>query len=69
MWTVGFRVHSALRGALTCTLAAAKLTREREGSWVEERKDANGPASGNGGRDGLGREKRRLFRGGVVSWA
>jgi len=44
--------------------AAAKLTREYEGSWV---KDANGPESGNDGRDGLGTDgKRRLFRGGVL---
>ena len=41
---------------------AAKLTREREGSWVE---DANGPESGNGGRDGLG-GREALFRGGVL---
>lgn len=38
---------------------AAKLTREREGSWVE---DANGPESGNGGRDGLGRARSVVSR-------
>jgi hypothetical protein len=38
--------------------------REWEGSWVE---DANGPESGNGGRDGLGRARGVcLFRGGVL---
>ena len=63
MWILeGHQSSFSLARRISMHAAAAKLTREREGSWVE---DADGPQSGNGGRDGLGR-KRRAFRGGVL---